>query len=358
MVTIDASNIENDVEVIGNNKNNKIYGGKGNDILNGGAGNDTLTGGNGEDIFAYEGGNDVIADCTENEDTIELSAGVEIASYSVSGKDLVLKTNNKGSIKVKNGKTQAVKISDGDNFVIYQNGLLYGGDDISAAESVSITSVYGKEFNGSNLTVENIDASTKNAAIKITGNTSANDIFGTKKNDTINGGAGDDTINAGAGNDILTGGVGADVFIYADGDGKDTITDYGEGDIISLASDSDVEYIYKTVKGGGGNSTLKIGKGSIIIKNSANKSVTLIGANGAASIANNKSFFAVSDVPDIDAVTITVGGGETVTVHDTVTVTLPAETVTVTLPPVTLPAETVEVTLPPVTLPPETVNLQ
>ena len=346
-------------------------GGAGNDILNGGAGNDTLTGNKGEDIFVYEAGNDVITDYTENEDTIELSAGVEIASYSVSGKDLVLKTNNKGSIKIKNGKTKAVKISDGDNFFVYQNGLIYDAEDISNAENISVISVYGKEFNASNFSVANIDASTKNAAVKITGNAESNNIFGTKKNDTINGGAGDDTIYGGAGNDILSGGDGADIFIYADGDGKDSITDYGEGDIISLAGDYDIDYVYKTVKGVGGNSTLKIGKGSITIKDSANKSVTLIGANGAASIANNKSFFAVKDVPDIDEVYVTLPAetinvtlppvtlpAETVTVHDTVEVTLPAETVNVTLPPVTLPAETVTVhDTVEVTLPAETVNV-
>ena len=345
MITLDASNNTNAIEIIGNKKNNKISGGAGNDVLNGGEGNDTLTGGNGADIFVYESGNDVIEDYTTDEDIIELSAGVEIASYSVSGKDLMIKTNSKGSIKVKNAKTQAVKISDGDNLTIYQNGLIYGGDDISNAESVSITSIYGKEFDTSNLSVTNIDASTKNAAIKITGNAVANNIFGTKKNDTIYGGAGDDTIYGSAGNDILNGGDGADVFIYADGDGKDSIADYGEGDVISLAGDYDVEYIYKTVKGGGGNSTLKIGKGSITIKDSANKSVTLIGANGEASIANNKSFFALADVPSqggtiketvyvtLPAETITVGGGDTVTVtvpgeNETVTVTVPGDTVT------------------------------
>lgn len=184
----------------------------------------------------------------------------------------------------------------------------------SSGKEVILPSNYSNDITESDYgsTVTKIDASKFTSAVKITGN---------KKANTIIGGSGKDTLIGGAGNDILTGGAGADVFIYSSGDGKDTITDYGAGDIISLAGNYDIEYSYKTVKGGG-NSTFKIGKGSITVKDSKDKSVTIVGANGAASIANNKSFFAVNDFPGIST-----GGGTTVTVE--VEVTLPAETVTV-----------------------------
>ena len=42
----------------------------------------------------------------------------------------------------------------------------------------------------------------------------------------FNGDAGDDTITAGAGNDNLTGGLGNSTFVYAAGDGSDTISDF------------------------------------------------------------------------------------------------------------------------------------
>ncbi|MBQ7704344.1 MAG: calcium-binding protein [Selenomonadaceae bacterium] len=183
----------------------------------------------------------------------------------------------------------------------------------NSGKEVILSANYGSDISESDYgsAVTKIDASKFTRAAK---------IIGTAKANTIIGGSGNDTLVGGKGNDILTGGAGADVFIYAEGDGKDTITDYGAGDIISLAGDYDIDYSYKTVKGGSGNSTIKIGKGSITIKDSKDTFVTLVGANGAASIAHNKSFFAVEDVPGI-----TTGGATTVTVE----VTLPAETVTV-----------------------------
>jgi hypothetical protein len=47
--------------------------------------------------------------------------------------------------------------------------------------------------------------------------------------DMLDGGKGGDLIQGGAGNDKLTGGDGADTFVFAKGDGKDTITDFDAG---------------------------------------------------------------------------------------------------------------------------------
>src|SRR5207247_1548221 len=47
----------------------------------------------------------------------------------------------------------------------------------------------------------------------------------TAGNDVINGFNADDTIRGGAGNDTLNGGSGQDTYIYAQGDGNDTITE-------------------------------------------------------------------------------------------------------------------------------------
>ena len=60
-------------------------------------------------------------------------------------------------------------------------------------------------------------------------------IFGGDGNDTIDGGAGNDSMDGGAGNDTIwgdagddrmTGGDGADIFVFNDGHGNDTITDF------------------------------------------------------------------------------------------------------------------------------------
>ena len=60
-------------------------------------------------------------------------------------------------------------------------------------------------------------------------------LFGDNGNDTLRGGFGDDVLNGGkggdhliggGGNDKLTGGGGPDTFVFVDGFGNDTITDF------------------------------------------------------------------------------------------------------------------------------------
>ena len=70
----------------------------------------------------------------------------------------------------------------------------------------------------------------------IDGGAGADIIFGGSGADTIDGGAGDDVIFGGSGDDALTGGEGADTFVFAPGDGNDTITDFNTSeDTINLS---------------------------------------------------------------------------------------------------------------------------
>ncbi|WP_430450469.1 calcium-binding protein [Rhodophyticola sp.] len=48
--------------------------------------------------------------------------------------------------------------------------------------------------------------------------------------DTLQGEAGNDLLNGGAGNDLLVGGSQAETFVFADGFGQDTITDFDDMD--------------------------------------------------------------------------------------------------------------------------------
>ena len=63
-------------------------------------------------------------------------------------------------------------------------------------------------------------------------------LYGGADDDTLDGGSGDDTLYGEAGTDTLTGGLGADTFVFAAGDGADTITDFtiGEADQIDLSA--------------------------------------------------------------------------------------------------------------------------
>jgi Ca2+-binding RTX toxin-like protein len=71
----------------------------------------------------------------------------------------------------------------------------------------------------------------------------ANDtITGSASADTLNGNGGNDIISGLGGNDGLTGGLGSDTFVYANGGGADTITDFNraEGDKIDVTGVSGI----------------------------------------------------------------------------------------------------------------------
>ena len=112
-------------------------------------------------------------------------------------------------------------------------------------------------------TIKTINASTRTTAVKITGNSLAN---------SIKGGSAADTLIGGKGNDTLTGGKGNDVFVYTNGDGNDVVTDYtAKQDKIKLNSGTISSSSIK-----GSDVVLKIGSGSITIKNGKNKSITVV----------------------------------------------------------------------------------
>ena len=81
----------------------------------------------------------------------------------------------------------------------------------------------------------------------IVGSAANNSILGMRGDDTLLGGSGDDKLSGGAGEDrlsggigadILSGGKGADVFLFAEGEGLDTLNKFNwhEGDQIDLTA--------------------------------------------------------------------------------------------------------------------------
>ena len=70
-----------------------------------------------------------------------------------------------------------------------------------------------------------------------------NDSGAASGDDDLYGGSGDDTLYGDGGADSLTGGTGADTFVFAAGDGADTITDFfpEEGDRIDLSAFAGLE---------------------------------------------------------------------------------------------------------------------
>lgn len=70
---------------------------------------------------------------------------------------------------------------------------------------------------------------------KLMGGNGDDDLSGLGGSDTIKGEDGNDILRGGRGNDFLNGGGGIDTFVFADGDGADTVLDYQAGkDLIDL----------------------------------------------------------------------------------------------------------------------------
>ena len=267
--TLDG-NIGNDY-LSGYTGNDSLNGGAGNDTLLGGTGNDTLMGGSGKDLFVYSAGNDVIADYAAGD---KISLGAEVASASLSGSNSILKLANGGTLTVKKAKELTLIDSTGNEL-----STIIG--------SVTLNDKAGATTLPAGVTVA--DASARTKAIKIVGNALANTIIGGAGNDKLYGGngadsliggagkdnlygqAGNDTLWGGEGNDTLTGGAGADLFIYSDG--NDVITDYIQGDKISLGA----AVTSSSLKGS--DSVLKIGNGSLTVKDGKGKEIVFVDAD-------------------------------------------------------------------------------
>ena len=250
--SINASDVNVALSIIGNSLDNTIYGGKGVNNFTGGAGND---------VFVYNGNSDgSIQDYSTvasiaGVDSIKLSSNISPvtsgASVTTESGALVLTfENNKkltltGTGTIENtlaadtamiftGKGVSVESGSGNKAYTY----IYTKDNIvqkqgSTYQGVTLTSAYSKDKYDAgvdNAQYVTIDGSAVTAkALNLTGNAQPNLISGGASGGQLYGGAGDDTV---IGSTVATA---ADTFIYSNG--KDVIENYGQaGDRLSLGS--------------------------------------------------------------------------------------------------------------------------
>ncbi len=121
-------------------------------------------------------------------------------------------------------------------------------------------------------TVKTVNAKALKTGITIIGNKLDNSIVGGSGNDSILGGDGKDTLSGGKGDDTLKGGKDDDVFIYTAG--NDVINDYATGDKISLGG------AIANTKLSGDDVVFTIGKGTLTVKDGANKKLSMINSKG------------------------------------------------------------------------------
>ena len=206
----DLTGIEN---VIGSDHGDTLTGNNGNNMLQGGKGNDSLRGNGGNDTFKFASGDgsDEILDFNAG-DKIDLTAYTSVASID----DLDIASAGGGSdttIDLPGGARIRL-----DNF----------SDDLGADDFIFYSSIINGTSGSNTLKGDR-------RGNEINADAGNDNVFGNAGNDVLNGGAGDDTLyggadndtlNGGAGDDLLDGGPGADTFVFAPGNGDDTIMDF------------------------------------------------------------------------------------------------------------------------------------
>ncbi|WP_339765226.1 calcium-binding protein, partial [uncultured Hoeflea sp.] len=234
------------IDQAGTAANDTITGFNTHDTLTGLGGDDTLDGGQGNDTYVYARG--------DGNDTIS-----EIADYGGTADQLVFTDINPGDVTlVRNGADLTIVIAEsapgaGDAGSILVLGGANNTNDAGIEEFVFA--------DGTLWTIGDV------AAMLL-------DSTSTPGDDIIDGTSGEDLITGGAGDDALNGGGGSDTYIYARGDGNDTITDGQWDGINDRLVFSDINAADVTLLKTGTDLTINIGEsmpgagdaGSIYIK--------------------------------------------------------------------------------------------
>jgi Ca2+-binding RTX toxin-like protein len=185
------------------------------------------------------------ADSITNTVTGKIIGGI----FTDGGDDILI---NSGSITAMAGS--AINMGDGNDTVILNAGsvvtgnILLGAGDDTLSASASITAVTVDAGTGNDTVIGGAGNDVVHGGDgddTLVGGGGDDTLFGDAGNNTIAGGDGNDTITGGVnndhiegdhGNDMLVGGDGSDVYVYASGDGSDTIVENAgqRGDIDQL----------------------------------------------------------------------------------------------------------------------------
>lgn len=176
-----------------------LVGGLGNDVLIGNAQANWLDGRRGNDKLFGRGGDDV------------LEGGGRDLLHGGRGKDTALFETN-ADIRVSLTKTGYQDTGQGkDRLVGIENVMSFAGADtlLGNARANRLAGGWGED--------------------RLVGRGGDDRLFGDESADRLVGGRGADRLDGGLGDDTLTGGAQADVFVFSDGFGHDTITDFQAG---------------------------------------------------------------------------------------------------------------------------------
>ncbi|MBI5927593.1 MAG: hypothetical protein HY836_18555, partial [Aquabacterium sp.] len=217
---VQLSGTEGDDALEGSQGDDILLGAGGQDTLYGDAGRDLLDGGAGADTYLFgrgDGQDTVLAGWPEGmgqSDRLRFGAGIDMSNVSIVAEsgDLVLHLD---------GRSDSVRIAG------YFN--TYGPD------RPRIEFADGSYWDGLA-----IDRKLSAAGDYLPGSPQDDALDGGAGDDQIMGMEGRDTLYGDAGRDLLDGGLGADTYLFARGDGQDTVVaapgggDIGQSDVLQL----------------------------------------------------------------------------------------------------------------------------
>ncbi|MDA0786485.1 MAG: S8 family serine peptidase [Proteobacteria bacterium] len=213
----------------GDDGGNGLSGGGGDDVLAGGRGSDKLLGedgddqirGNTDDDTLYGGDGDDTLNGGGGSDRLDGGGGTDWADFSdIAGGVLVLLDAR---------RAEALAAPESDKLISIENVLGLNGDDLLTGDN-GANVLMGRAGNDS------VAGSRGNDTIfggsgtdRLRGNADDDTLAGEEGNDILDGGGENDVLIGGRDDDLLTGGAGNDRFVFADGDGRDTVTDFELG---------------------------------------------------------------------------------------------------------------------------------
>ena len=283
-----------------------VNGGSGHSIA-GGAGPDTITvtttagnnmgidGGSGKDTLTVNSGtgHTIVGGAGPDTITIATTAGNNMDINGGTGEDTIIVNGGTGHVIAGDKARDTITINSGSGYTI---------DGGSAADTITLKNVWdSKVAGGSEKDFIRINGGSGN---RIHGGSGDDDItvndgekhivYGEVGNDIIRiksglaheayGGDGDDTLYGGTGQDTLTGGADNDTFVYGNGQGNDTITDYtASQDVLQISSGS----ISGTALANSNKDLVfTVGSGNITLNNASTKVISLKDSRGSYTASN------------------------------------------------------------------------
>lgn len=257
----------------------KIYGGTGNDSIGDGGTKSIIDGGSGNDyVYLYStasgtkvqggAGKDTIHSGTKNSSLNGGAGNDYIKIYFNASKTTVYGGAGNDTIRILAEESNSKFYAGSGNDSIVGGGIK---NSISGGDGNDYFYFYNNDAN-----------------LKVIGGAGKDTIYNASSKSSLSGGAGNDyfvnysdavntTINGGTGNDTITNySSSKNTYVYKKGDGNDVITGFNFGtDRIKITSGSITKKSYS-----GNDVILKIGTGSIKIKNGKGQKITVVDSNG------------------------------------------------------------------------------